>query len=154
MKYSIDTSSLVEPWNRMYPPDIFPTLWATHLPAAIKDGVIRASEEVRTELERQDDDLLAWTKGTQELFVAVDADTQEAVSEILRLYPNLVSATTTRSAADPFVIALAQVTGSVVVTEERMRSPQNPRIPDVCGGLGVRCINLLTLIRDQGWRFT
>jgi len=28
-----------------------------------------------------------------------------------------------------------------------------PRIPDVCGVLGIRCINLVQFARDQGWTF-
>lgn len=28
-----------------------------------------------------------------------------------------------------------------------------PRIPEVCGVLGVRCVNLIGFIRDQGWTF-
>jgi hypothetical protein len=43
------------------------------------------------------------------------------------------------------------ISGSTVVTEEKPRSLVNPKIPDVCGALGVRCINMLELIREQGW---
>jgi hypothetical protein len=40
-----------------------------------------------------------------------------------------------------------------VVTEEKARSVINPKIPDVCSSLGVTCINMLAVIREQGWRY-
>ena len=42
----------------------------------------------------------------------------------------------------------------MVVTEETLSNNLNkPRIPDVCGVLGIRCINLVQFARDQGWTF-
>ncbi len=40
-----------------------------------------------------------------------------------------------------------------VVTEEGHGSAKSPKIPFVCASLGIRCINMLRLIRDQGWAF-
>lgn len=79
---------------------------------------------------------------------------QQAVTAILAAYPNLINPHSGRSGADPFVIALADVNGCAVVTEERPRSWINPKIPDVCAALGVRCINFLEVIREQGWTFS
>lgn len=151
MKYSLDTSSFVEPWRRAYPPDVLPSLWEEHLPSLVLAGDLRATQEVRVELERQDDELLAWAVQHEGLFLEVDEPVQRAVSQILAAHLKLVNPHTGRSGADPFVIALAQVSGGTVVTEEKPRSLVNPKIPDVCGALGVRCINMLELIREQGW---
>jgi hypothetical protein len=46
----------------------------------------------------------------------------------------------------------------IVVTQETPASEKrNPRrthfIPDVCRDLGIPCINLLGLMRREGWRF-
>jgi hypothetical protein len=152
MKYSIDTCSLVEPWRRAYPPDFLPNLWDADLPSLIGSGELRASQEVRIELEAQDDELLAWAKDQDDLFVEVDPSIEDAVKYVLAAYPTLVNAQTGRSGADPFVIALAQVNGCTVVTEEKFR-PTKPRIPDVCGGLGIPCINTLQLILAEGWQY-
>ena len=151
MRYSLDTSSFVEPWRRSYPPDVFPSLWEEHLPSLVSTGDVRATQEVRVELERQDDELLAWASGHQDLFLEVDEPVQRTVSGILAAHPKLINPHTGRSGADPFVVALAMVSGSTVVTEEKPRSLVNPKIPDVCGALSVRCINMLELIREQGW---
>jgi hypothetical protein len=108
---------------------------------------------VQVELERQDDDLLKWAAEQAGLFLEVDAALQQRVRDILAAYPNLIDPNRGRSGADPFVIALAQVNGCAVVTEEKARSVINPKIPDVCSSLGVTCINMLAVIREQGWRY-
>lgn len=153
MKYSFDTSSLVEPWRRTYPPDVFPSLWDQHLPALVSNGDLRSTEEVHVELQRQDDELLEWTTLHPGMFIEVDEAVQLSVAAILAEYPNLIDVNTGRSGADPFVIALAQTSGCAVVTEEKPRSLINPKIPDVCAALGVRCMNMLQVIRDEGWTY-
>lgn len=65
-----------------------------------------------------------------------------------------MKATKNRNGADPFVIATALVNGFTVVTEELGGSPTKPKIPSVCTALGVRCINVLQFIREQGWSFS
>jgi hypothetical protein len=153
MKYSLDTSSAVEPWQRRYPSDVFPTLWNTYLPGLIASGDLNASEEVHQELSRQDDDVLAWAESQPGLFVELDGAVQSAVKAILGSHSTLVDIRSGRSGADPLVIALAQVNGATVVTEEQPK-PTKPRIPDVCAALGVPCINMLDLIRSEGWHFS
>ena len=59
-----------------------------------------------------------------------------------------------RSGADPFIIALAMVNNGTVVTEENATGNMTkPHIPDVCGDLGVTCLNLMEYIEEQGWTF-
>lgn len=154
MTYSIDTSSLVAAWLERYPPDVLPPLWEKDLPTLIASGELRATEEVRFELERKDDDLAAWAKVQSGLFVELDTAIQQHVRDLLSDHPRLVNAHRPSSAADPFVIGLALTTGGTVVTEESMSgSAKRPRIPDVCHVRGVRCISLLTMIREQGWSY-
>jgi hypothetical protein len=50
------------------------------------------------------------------------------------------------------VIALARMEGGTVICEER-RKPSRPHIPDVCDALGIPCIPLLDLVREQGWHY-
>jgi hypothetical protein len=153
MKYSIDTSSLVGAWRRAYPPDLLPRLWDHDLPTLIASGDLRASMEVKIELERQDDELLAWTAECGELFIEVDEPVQDAVRGIMLRHPDLINPNTGRSGADPFIIALARANGSIVVTEEKAR-PTKPRIPDVCASFGIECINILDLLRREGWTYS
>lgn len=153
MRYSLDTSALLEAWRRSYPRDVFPSLWEK-LEGLISTGDLRATEEVFFELERQDDEVLDWAKENPSLFIEIDDAIQRDVQSILEKFPRLVDTRKSRSGADPFVIALALGRRSTVVTNERASgSPDRPHIPDVCTALGIRCITILELIREQGWVF-
>ncbi len=153
MKYSIDTSAILDGWKRYYPRDVFPALWV-RLEDLIRSGDLRASEEVRYELEKQDDDVLAWARRQAGFFVPIDDDAQGAVSAILAKCPRLIDTRRGRSGADPFVIALAVVYRCGVVTGERASgSAKRPKIPDVCRVFGVENVSLIDLIRREGWVF-
>ncbi len=151
-KYSMDTSALLNPWQRDYPPDLFPTLWDS-LDRLVTGGVVIASEEVLVELQKKDDEVYAWANQRQPMFVPIDGQVQQVVREILREYPRLIDNRTNRSGADPFVIALAVTEQCSVVTGERPTgSLTRPKIPDVCGAMGVRCLRVVEFIREQNWR--
>lgn len=154
MKYSIDTSAILEAWRRRYPPDVFPAVWK-RLEGVIEEGQLGASEEVLHEIEKRDDEVLAWAKEHKEkLFVPIDEEQQQHVSVILEKHERLVDTRKNRSTADPFVIALAITQACAVVTAEPATGkPEKPNIPDVCLAMEVRSINLLEFFREQGWRF-
>jgi hypothetical protein len=62
MAYCFDTSALIECWSRSYPPDVFPGLWVK-LDEQIAQQKVLCADEVRVELERQEDDLAPRRKG-------------------------------------------------------------------------------------------
>jgi hypothetical protein len=153
LRYSIDTSAILDGWARYYPPDVFPGLWQ-HVDDLIAEGRLIATEEVLHELERKDDDAYAWAKERQQMFVPIDEEIQPAVTAILEQFEKLVDTRANRSAADPFVIALAQTKGCAVVTGEKATKNLNrPNIPDVCQELKLPCLALLQLIRNEKWVF-
>lgn len=153
MKYSIDTSAILDGWRRYYPREIFPGLW-DRLEALIRAGHLRATEEVLRELEKRDDDVLAWASKQDGFSIPIDDDIQDDVSAILRDHPKLIDTRKNRSAADPFVIALARTRRCIVVTGEGPTgSLERPNIPDVCDAVGTRCMSLVDLIRTEGWTF-
>jgi Domain of unknown function (DUF4411) len=51
--YSFDTSVLIESWNRRLPPATFVSFWE-RLDEVINAGTVRAVDEVRNELTRDD----------------------------------------------------------------------------------------------------
>lgn len=153
MGYCFDTSVLIECWSRSYPPDVFPGLWIK-LDDLIAQQEVLCADEVRIELERQEDDLAAWINARPHLFIPLDEAIQRATSEVLARHPLLMKATKNRNGADPFVIATAQVRGLTVVTEEQGGTEAKPKIPSVCAALRVPCVNVLSFIRDHGWSFT
>jgi hypothetical protein len=153
LEYSIDTSAILDAWNRYYPPDIFSALW-NHLEKIIEDGLLRASVEVMNELERKDDQVYRWARKNPDLFIDIDEEIQNEITGILSKFPKLLDTRAQRSGADPFVIALAKINTCCVITGERAtRKPDRPNIPDVCSALEIRAISVLDLIREQKWKF-
>ena len=148
MPYCVDTSGWLDGWQRHYPPDVFPTLWAK-IDALITAGEIISSEEVYFELERKSDDLHDWVKGRKQMLVALDEAIQMRAVALLGEYPRLVDTLRGRSKADPFVVATAMERNAVVVTGEIISGNlEKPRIPDVCQVKAIRCINFLQMIRE------
>lgn len=119
---------------------------------AIGEGLIVAPREVLFELERVDGDAHAWAKRQGNFFLELDEEVQEAARNVLAEFPELVKQKRHRTVADAFVVAVAQVHGCAVVTNEKATySPRRPNIPDVCASMSIRCIDLLGLILEMGW---
>lgn len=155
MAYCWDTSAWIHSWVRTSPPDIFVSLW-DRLDRAILDGEIRSPEEVYIELERQEGDtLLGWVRDRKEALVApLTEDVQASVAEIGAAFPPFLAGDIDSNFADPWVIALAQVNGLTIVTQERRPgSPDSPTIPRVCNHFGVRYMDTFQFMRTEGWTF-
>lgn len=147
--YCIDTSSLIEAWERRYPRESFPSFW-TKLEALIEAGQLISSQEVLAEIEKKADDLHAWSKQFSAIFLELSEEVQQTVADLLSRHERMVDSSKGKSAGDPWVVATAKVNGATVVTEEG-RGPR--KIPDVCAAEGVECLNILGLIRREGWTF-
>lgn len=143
-------------WSRHYPPDVFPSLWEK-VEELVNDGRFLISEEVYSELLRKDDDLAAWVKERKKLvLVATCQKVQKSVSLLMQHpeHSKLVDVNRNRGQADPFVIAVAQVRDSQVVTGEIFDlKRKNPRIPDVCHQLGVPWCSFLGIAKGEQWQF-
>lgn len=153
MAYIFDTSSLIGAWVRAYPPDTFPVVW-DRMDGLAAAGDLLVPEEVYEKLSAQDDDLWAWVK---ERSTAIVVPTTRAVMlearAILADHEGLAKTGTGRGKADPFVIALANLRDSPVVTQEQGGSAAKPRIPFVCTDRGIACMSILDVIRAERWRF-
>ncbi|ELC7324553.1 DUF4411 family protein [Stenotrophomonas maltophilia] len=151
MSYSFDTSALIEPWTRRYPPDLFQPIWGW-LENLVDQGHVAAIDEVRHELHRQEDELSAWTKSQEKLFVPASADVQTALRDVLIAFPNLADHERDRSGADPWVVAYALSAGRSVVTYETMGKASKPKIPNACAHFGIGCLSLVDVLRQTGYR--
>ena len=151
-RYSIDTSALLEGFVRRYPPDVVPGLWDEKLVQLIQSARLVAAYDVLEDLGKRDDDIYAWAKAHDEMFVDIDQYEAE-LTQIMAEYPRLVDTKKGKSGSDPMVIALAASQGLTVVSEEIGGSQKSPKIQYVCNQMDLRHINLLTLIREQGWTF-
>ena len=113
-----------------------------------------SSDEVRLEIERKDDDLHKWCRARTKMFLPLTNEIQTTAIGLLAVLPKLIDSRPGKSMADPFVVATAHATGTAVVTQERPTgSLLRPKIPEACSHLKVRWMNLLDVIRAEGWIF-
>lgn len=90
----------------------------------------------------------------EDMFVDLIEPLQDQVTAILGEYPRLVAMG--RNRADPFVIGVAQLSNDplTVVTEETSHraNANKPKIPFICQQKNLRCISIVEMLRETGWR--
>jgi hypothetical protein len=152
--YCLDTSSAIEWFVRHYGPAILPTLPA-RMEALIAADRLRSPRAVLDELSRIDDDCCKWAKAQTKLFLEESVEVQRVVRQLMATHQNPAAPHKGINGADPFVIALAKVTGGncAVVSDENPGSLENRKIPFVCKAEGVRCITFQQLMLAEGWKF-
>ncbi|MGD0479158.1 MAG: DUF4411 family protein [Terracidiphilus sp.] len=152
MIYCVDTSSLIAAWQERYPIENFPKFW-DRMDGLVKEGRLVSPIEVFNETKKRSDELHGWLKSRRDgMFRELDDDVQIEVAEVLQRFPRLVGDKKLRTSADPFVIALARITGHQVVTEEKPTGNLNrPNIPDVCAQLSLSTIGILQVIQRERW---
>jgi hypothetical protein len=145
--YLLDANVLINANRDYYPVDAVPEYWAW-LVALARKGVIKMPLETFEELKGgnpERDVLRGW---------ANDAE----VASVLREYAtDLTDIEIGEIGKDPFLIAhgLVDTVNRVVVSAETSapgKKRANRRVPDVCRGLGVRCINAFDLNRELNFR--
>ncbi|OXU15037.1 DUF4411 family protein [Sedimentisphaera salicampi] len=156
MTYCLDTGVFIEAWTKYYAFDFFPEYWEK-LDNLARDGVVFATEEVKNEIEKIDDELKEWLSEKHYFFKRINDEVQNC---LIKIYENpthhrLVDNIKGRSIADPWVIAHAMAEDAVVVTKEGSAPPRTPRIkiPNVCDNLGVECIQDYEMVRRLGIKF-
>ena len=147
--YCIDTSALIAAWYERYKPNRFPKLWE-QIDQLIADGRLVSSIMVLDECSRKSPELHAWLKEREAMFLFPDQAIQKRVDHIVNTYKGLVSQGKQRFAADPFLIATAEVHGYTVITEETGPTSLG-KIPGVCNALNVRSMNLMELFDAEDW---
>jgi len=148
--YCLDSSALINPWRKMWPPDLAPLYWEGLAGLAASQKAL-FTEEVREELAHKDDEIAAWAKSRIRVWHPLTDEIQAVVREIMRDWPRLVDQRKLGS-ADPFVIATAKILGATVVTDEGPGNAKRVTIPYVCGQLEVPWLGLLDFVRDAGIR--
>ncbi len=151
MIFSFDTSAFIEPWQRRYPRDLFEPYWQW-IEQQIADGTVRATELVKAELGQVEDDLLAWAKDQEDLFIPIDGDVQQALTAVVAAFPKLADHHRDRSGADPWVVAQAMALNCPVVTYETMGKQNKPKIPNACQHFGIKVYSWVDVLRDTGFK--
>lgn len=153
MTWCFDTSAFIEPWVRLYPPDMFGPVW-DKVEEMAEAKLITSPADVLLELEKQKDDLHDWAKARPELFEQPHRDVMEAFADIVNNHPDFMKINSTKSGADPFVVALAEVKKLTVVTYETMaKKDAAPKIPNVCMARGLPdTATLIDVLRAGGFK--
>lgn len=149
--YSIDTSALINWWIEDYSPDVFPGL-LPRMENLIAEGRLRAVRSVKDELSPGD--LRNWCVAQADFFVDEDGAIQNRVAQLMANYQNPKKVRGIDK-ADPFVIALADVTNGewfVVSAEKGGSLMNNPNIPTVCADIGIDHIRFFQLLREEQWQ--
>ena len=160
--YWLDTNVFIQAKNGPYKFKVFGVFWA-FLHEQIGAGTIRCPKMVYQEIvnnEEPHDDLATWIKARRQsgLFVDANADVQKAMNTVADYVMDkyeLQHAGHFLSGADPWLIAHAIHSEGVVVTHESARHPQAKpaRIPDVCDGFKVPCIDTYEMLDRLGADF-
>lgn len=143
---------------RYYPRDVFPGL-DQRIDNLIRIGQCSAVELVREEINAVGTpDLRSWAGKHKPLFVPLTPEVQAEAASIEARYPELMDPKALHQSADAYVIALAKVERGVVVSQETpVNEKHKPKrsyyIPDVCRSRGVACVDLLGMMRREGWTF-
>ena len=143
------TSALIAAWYERYKPNRFPKLWE-QIDQLVTAGRLVSSIMVLDECSKKSPELHAWLKEREAMFLPPDQVIQQRVDHIVNTYTGLVSQGKQKFAADPFLIATAQVYGFTVVTEETGPTSYG-KIPGVCNALNVPNMNLMQLFDVEDW---
>jgi hypothetical protein len=125
-----------------------------HFEALVQSSDALLPREVLEELERGDDDCVAWCTAQAGFVVQANDEILLAVASISAQYPEFSQGAI--NYADPFVIAHAQTRGGTVVSNERRYNgvvQERYRIPNLCEELGVPHLRFVDFMHAQGWTF-
>jgi len=117
----------------------------------IKDGRLFTCQQVLVELH-DDPIFLARIKPFEKALLAGGGRSNDPlyllqVGQITHDFPAMSKATSSKTPADPYIIALAKMEGYVVVADEGTRRI-NRKIPGVCQRLNIRCIFISQMIEE------
>ena len=154
--FCIDSSSLIISMRDIYPIESFPGLWS-QLGKAFKSGEVISSIIVYEEIEKGEDKLVSWVKEYKEYFVKPNKQQLLKAEQLVNKYEGFVDPQATRESADPYLVALAEEKDLTLVTEEnfvyRQLNTRTIKIPNVCEEEKIRCIKIVQMIRNFGWKF-
>lgn len=158
MAYLVDSDVFIEAKNRHYGFDFCPAFW-DWLDQEREAGLVMSVEKVGNELQAGSDELSEWASARGEaFFIPPDGAVLPALGSVStwvttqRYGPAAIS--TFLGAADYYLVAHALAHSHIVVTHEQPRnSPNRVQIPEVCIGLGVKCVSPFEMLRLSGARF-
>jgi hypothetical protein len=153
VRYSFDTSALIDGIERYYPIANFPGIWE-RIDGLIASGRLLVSEEVWNEAISTDAPLKEWCldpeAGRERSICTTDAAVAAVAGAIVAQFPKWAQQGT-KNYADPFVVAVAEVKSCMVISGEKDGGPGKPKIPYVCGVRNVEHGRMVSVVIREGW---
>jgi len=158
MAYLLDANVFIQAKNLYYGLDFCPAFWEW-LVEGNGAGTVFSIEKVGDEIEAGADALADWARSRGPgFFIAPDAPVLPALATVsswatAQAYPP-APVSTFLQVADYYLVAHALAHGHTVVTHE-VPSPslKKIKIPNVCIGLGVKCMTPYEMLRVERARF-
>lgn len=158
MGYLLDANVFISAKNLHYGLDFCPAFWEWLL-SANRAGLVFSVEKVGDELQGVADELSTWASPLGATFFvrpnAAVFPSLATVSSWVTGQPYTQAAVSTfLQVADYFLVAQAHAGGHIVVTHETASgSSKRVKIPDVCIGLGIKCVTPFEMLRRERARF-
>ena len=163
--YVLDSNFFIQAHRVYYPIDVASGFWDKVMQLAHERKVI-SIDKVKAELYDKNDALEEWCrahlpddffKDTSEVMAEYTRVIAWAVSKGSQYLPKALNEFLDADEADAFLVAycLTEADCRMLVTQE-VSGPntQNKiKIPDVCKGVGVTCVNTIDMFRQLGERF-
>lgn len=153
LTFCVDANIVIN-LHRRFPRDVWPSVW-DRFEGLVATGRAVLPREVLIELDRIDDDCVAWCKSLDDFVEQPTQGEVNTVTTIAVAHPGWVSEQ--QNQADPWVVAHALRGGRTVITEERRRgfgtADHNLGIPNVADEFHVPSLDLNGLARSEGWTF-
>lgn len=157
MPYLIDSNVLIQAKNLHYGLDFCPAFW-DWLVEANGRQLVFSVEAVKRELIEVQDELSTWVSQHPNLFLQVDNAVLGSLTTTSRWVTGQSfeqsAVNTFLGVADYHLVAHAHAKQFVVVTHEKYAdSVKKIKIPNVCRGLGVKCMTPFEMLRTEQARF-
>ena len=158
MSYLLDANVFIQAKNLHYGFDFCPAFWEWLVERNISQRVF-SIDKVADEIAAGDDDLKAWAqKQSADFFLMTDANVTAQFRKVSEWAKSQnyepVAINTFLKVADYYLVAHALAGKFVMVTHELPSdSTRRIKLPNVCAGLGLRCMNPYEMLRRENASF-
>ena len=160
MAYLLDANIFIQAKNEAYAFDICPDFWDWLIEINITKQLF-SIQKIASELSIGSDELCNWVKRRgKDFFLPPDSNMIESmkeVSEWVSKQPYKVAAKSKflDDTADYYLVSHALAYNYIVVTHEKrdLSVKKVVKIPNVCDGLNIECINLYEMLKREQVRF-
>lgn len=159
MKFLLDSNTFIQAKNSYYSMAICPGFWDWLLHSNTEHGVC-SIDLVKKELDRGDDDLTKWAQNNSHIFLPVsDEKTQQIFKEVADYVMSSGFKEAVKNdflgGADPWLIAKAKATDTIIVTHEQYNEEAKRKIfiPNICQQFNVPYINTFEMLNTLKAQF-